>query len=90
MPLPTAGVLQRPAVPGWATSLAAGAMAGVVAALTSVGVEIVTFSPVPPRVATLWSALVAGILGGLLYGVLYWTVRRPVPVPWIVRWSSRP
>ena len=82
--LQTIGVRRYPAAPGWATSLAAGAVAGVVAALVSVVVEIATFSPVPPREATLWSAFVAGILGGLLYGVLCRTVRRPVPVLWVV------
>lgn len=59
-------------------------MAGVVAALVSVVVEIATLSPLPPRDATLWSAFVAGILGGLLYGVLCRTVRRPIPVLWVV------
>ena len=77
--LQTVGVTRRSAVPGWATSLAAGAMAGVVAALVSVGLEIVTLSPLPPPVATVWSAFLACILGGLLYGALCRMVRRPVP-----------
>jgi hypothetical protein len=59
-------------------------MAGVVAAMLSVVVEIATFSPLPPRVATVWSAFVAGILGGLVYGALYRTVRRPVVALWVV------
>jgi hypothetical protein len=80
--LQTVGVPRRAAVPGWATSLAAGAMAGVVAALVGVGLEIVTLSPLPPPVATVWSAFLAGILGGLLYGALCRMVRRPVPTLW--------
>jgi hypothetical protein len=80
----TAAVSQRGVVPGWTTSLAAGAMAGVVAALLSVVVEIVALSPVPPRAATVWSAFVAGILGGLMYGALCRTVRRPVVALWVV------
>jgi hypothetical protein len=80
--LQTIGASKRAAAPGWVTSLAAGAMAGVVAALLSVVVEIVTLSPVPPPVATVWSAFVAGILGGLLYGALCRTVRRPVVALW--------
>lgn len=82
--LQTISVRRDPAAPGWATSLAAGAVAGVVAALVSVGLQIATLSFVPPLVTTLWSAFVAGILGGLLYGVLCRTVRRPVPVLWVV------
>jgi hypothetical protein len=59
-------------------------MAGIVAALLSVGLEIATLSPVPPHVATFWSAFVAGILGGLLYGVLCRTVRHPVVALWVI------
>lgn len=70
--------------PGWPAVLAAGAGAGVVAAIVAVGVEIVGHAPVPPRPATAWSAFVAGILGGLLYGVLCRTTRRPVAAFWVL------
>lgn len=50
----------------------------------SVVLEIATFALVPPRVATLWSAFVAGILGGLLYGGLCRMARRPVVALWAI------
>jgi hypothetical protein len=73
----------RPA-PGWGASIIAGAGAGVAAALASVGAEIVMHAQAPPRVATLWSAFVAGILGGILYGWLGRVVRRPVAALWVI------
>ena len=72
------------AVPGWGASIIAGAGAGVVAALASVGAEIVMHAQAPPRVATLWSAFVAGILGGILYGWLGRVVRRPAAALWVI------
>ena len=70
--------------PGWGASISAGAIAGVVAALVSVGAEIVMHAEAPPRVATLWSTFVAGILGGILYGWLGRVVRRPVEALWVI------
>ena len=64
--------------------VAAGALAGVVPAVVSVVLEIATFAHVPLRVATLWSAFVAGILGGLLYGGLCRMARRPVVALWAI------
>lgn len=77
--IPRAGV-----VPGWGVSIRAGAIAGAVAALASVGAEIVMHAQAPPRVATLWSAFVAGILGGILYAWLGRVVRRPVEALWAI------
>ncbi|HLW60048.1 MAG TPA: hypothetical protein VKV57_09000 [bacterium] len=71
-------------VPGWGASISAGAIAGVVAALASVGVEVIMHARVPPRDATLWSAFLAGILGGILYGWLGRIVRRPVEALWVI------
>jgi hypothetical protein len=71
------------AVPSWGASVLAGAGAGIVAAVACVGAEIALRSPLPPRVPTVWSALVAGILGGLLYGWLARVVRRPVTALWV-------
>jgi len=83
----TEGIEQIPtvrAVPGWGASIFAGAGAGVVAALASVGAEIVMHAQAPPRVATLWSAFVAGILGGILYEWLGRVVRRPAAALWVI------
>jgi hypothetical protein len=75
---------QVQAVPGWAASVLAGAGAGVVAALACVAAEIIMRAQLPPHVATLWSAFVAGILGGILYGWLGRAVRRPVVALWVI------
>lgn len=72
------------AAPEWGTSIVAGAGAGVVAALASVGAEIVMHAQLPTRIATLWSAFVAGILGGILYGWLGRAVRRPAAALWVI------
>lgn len=74
----------RGQAPSWLAVVLAGAGAGVVAAVLCVAVEAVTGSRLPPRVATAWSAFVAGILGGLLYGVLARTTRRPVAALWVL------
>lgn len=72
------------AAPGWGASILAGAGAGVVAALASVGAEVVLQARTPPHVPTLWSAFVAGILGGILWGVLGRVARRPAAALWVV------
>jgi len=72
------------AAPGWGPCILAGAGAGVVGAIAGVGVEIALRSPLPPHVATVWSAFVAGILGGILYGVLGRLARNPAPALWAV------
>lgn len=72
------------AAPGWGPSILAGAGAGVVAAIAGVGAEIALRSPLPPHLATVWSAFVAGILGGVLYGVLGRLTRSPAPALWVV------
>jgi hypothetical protein len=72
------------AVPGWGRSIVAGAGAGVVAALVSVGAVIVMHAHTPPRDATFWSAFVAGILGGILYGWLGHLVPCPVAALWVI------
>jgi hypothetical protein len=72
------------AAPGWGASILAGAAAGAVAAIAGVGTEIALRSPLPPHLATVWSAFVAGILGGILYGVLGRLTRSPAPALWAV------
>ena len=79
-----AGSATGRAAPGWVACILAGAGAGVVAALASVGAEIVLQARLPPQIPTLWSAFVAGILGGILYGVLGRVVRRPVAALWVI------
>lgn len=71
-------------MPGWGPSILAGVGAGVVAALASVGIEIVLQARSPTHLPTLWSAFVAGILGGILYGVLGRVARRPAAALWVI------
>jgi hypothetical protein len=62
--------------------LAAGIGAGIVAALGSVAVQLVTGVHIAHPVEIGWSALLAGIAGGVLYWALAGVVRRPIPALW--------
>jgi ABC-type branched-subunit amino acid transport system permease subunit len=79
-----ASAVQRSGIPGFGRCLIAGIGAGIVAAVATVAAERVTSAPVPPPVATAWSAFIAGILGGLLYGLLGRVSTQPVRLLWII------
>jgi len=62
--------------------LIAGAAAGIVAALGSVGIQVVTGVHIARLPEIAWSAFIAGVTGGLLYWVLTRVVRHPIPALW--------
>jgi hypothetical protein len=64
--------------------VAAGIGAGIVAALGSVGVQLVMGVRIAPLPEIAWSAFVAGIAGGLLFRVLVGVAPRPILALWVV------
>jgi hypothetical protein len=73
----TIDITRRPGI-----FLAAGIGAGIVAALGSVAIQLVTGVHIASPLEIGWSAFIAGVAGGLLYWALAGVVRRPIPALW--------
>lgn len=68
---------------GWGRGFLAGVGAGIVAAVASYVLALVTHTSIPPARPIVASAFVAGVLGGLVYAAWSRIVSRPALALWI-------